>query len=80
MIKKCGLYFEWENHRAKAAALRFGGATLQTKERRDANDYISGFFLVLYIHCRHDKSDFSDFTGKKVAATTAIVTADLVKG
>lgn len=42
----------------------------------DDNGYISGFFLVLYIHCCPNKSDLPDFEGqKKIAATTAIVTA-----
>lgn len=48
-------------------------ATLQNpkEEGGDGNDYISGFFLVLYVHCCLDKSDLSDFERqKKVAATT----------
>lgn len=66
----------------KAAALHHhGGATLRNpkEEGGDGNDYISGFFLVLYVHCCPDKSDLSDFEGqKKIAATTAIVTAGLI--
>ncbi len=58
----CVIVDAWENHRAKAATLFFGGVTLQTEEEGgDNNDYISGFFLVLYICCRPYQSALSDF-------------------
>ncbi len=63
-----------ENHRAKAAALHLPeGRTLRNpkEEGGDDNDYISRFFLVLYVCCCPDKSDLPDFEGQKeIAATT----------
>ncbi len=48
-----------------------GGATLQTKERGDANVcYISWLDSGWNIHCRPCESVVSDFQGKEIAATT----------
>lgn len=56
----------------KAAALRFGGATLQTKERREANVYyIFGCDPVWNIHCHPDWAVLHGLQGQKIAATTA---------
>ena len=56
----------------KAACPPIGGAiTLQTKERRDADErYISGFNPVLYLDRRPRWSVSSDLQGKEIAATT----------
>lgn len=46
--------------------------TLQTKERRVANEcYIFGFVPILYICCSPCQSVLSDFQGQKIAAITA---------
>lgn len=65
---------------AKAARLPFSeGSALQTKERGVANGYIFGFIPVLYTIDCPCGSVLSDFQGqKKVAATTAIVTAEAI--
>ena len=69
-----------ESQRAGRLTLRnwkFGGANPPdfTRKEGNANDYIPGFFLVLYTHCIPYQSAVPDFYGKEIAATTAIVTA-----
>ena len=65
----------WETE-ARRLAL-YGGETLWTEERRVVDDgYICGFDPILYLYRCPCGSDLSDLAGqKKVAATTAIVTA-----
>ena len=79
MQEKYGILSVWETMEPKAADPPLPeGLTLRNPEEEggDGDDYISGFFLVLYIHCCPDKSDLPDFEGQKeIAATTAIVTA-----
>ncbi len=71
MAKIGAIIFCMGNQRARRLPSISEGLTLQTKEeRRAANDYISGFFLVLYFHCCPCRSDLSDSQGKKIAATT----------
>lgn len=53
--------------------LHYGGIPPSRREKGGkSNDYISGFILILHIHCCPYKSDLSDSKGqkKKVAATT----------
>ena len=65
-----GILSAWENHRAKAATLHHGGANPpdQRGKEGDTDDYISGFFLVLYLRCRPYQSDLTGFKGKEIAA------------
>lgn len=54
-----------------AHPLFIGGATLQTKERRDANVcYIFGFNPDRYIHCFSYRIVLYDLWEKEIAATT----------
>ena len=58
----------------------FGGVTLRTKERRDANvRYIFGSGPDRYLHCRSRWIVLHNLREKKIAATTAIVTAGAEK-
>ena len=55
----------------------FGGANPPDERKEgDANEcYIFGPVPVVALHCRPCQSVLSDFQGKEIAATTAIVTA-----
>ena len=55
----------------------FGGANPPDERKEgDANErYIFGLVPVVALHCRPCQSVLSDFQGKEIAATTAIVTA-----
>ena len=56
--------------------LPIGGADPPDERKEgDANDYIYGVVPVLYIHCSPRGIVLYDLSGKKIAATTAIVTA-----
>ena len=51
----------WETREQRRLTL-FGGADPPDERKEgDADDYISGFLFILYVHCCPYQSDVSDF-------------------
>lgn len=66
LLSNCRTYvivYAWETREPQGGLPSFfGGATLQTTEEGGrCDDYIPGFFPVLYLRCHPYQSDLSDF-------------------
>ena len=75
-----GIWYDVDvgNHGAMAAlpSLRRGDPPDERKEGDADECYIFGFIPILYLHRCPDKFVLCNLSGQKIAATTAIVTAD----